>query len=125
MLSLPTARCWLARRGNLTPAALPVQARAGTGARGADATLLPGFSSRRALARPQTSHMPHTLDTLRPLRAYRLLRRLPRPRRCGRYAQAHAAWLALGPAPAPESSIKTPPTAGRALATYANYVCQL
>ena len=52
VLSLPTARCWLARGGNLTPAALPVQARAGTGARGADATLLPGFSSRRARSVP-------------------------------------------------------------------------
>ena len=38
VLSLPTARCWHAR------GALPVQARAGTGARGADVTSLVGIS---------------------------------------------------------------------------------
>ena len=38
VLSLPTARCWRAR------AALPVQARAGTGAQGADVTSLFGIS---------------------------------------------------------------------------------
>ena len=38
MLSLPTARCWRAR------GALPVQARAGTGAQGADVTSLVGTS---------------------------------------------------------------------------------
>ena len=38
VLSLPTARCWRAR------GALPVQARAGTGAQGADVTSLFGIS---------------------------------------------------------------------------------
>ena len=38
VLSLPTARCWRAR------GALPVQARAGTGAQGADVTSLVGTS---------------------------------------------------------------------------------
>ena len=42
MLSLPTARCWRAR------GALPVQARAGTGAQGADATSLFGISLWKA-----------------------------------------------------------------------------
>jgi len=40
VLSLPTARCWRAR------AALPVQARAGTGAQGADVTALFGISGQ-------------------------------------------------------------------------------
>ena len=47
-LSLPTARCRRARAGLAFVAAHPVLARAGTGAFGADTTLLPGVSSRRS-----------------------------------------------------------------------------
>ena len=47
-LSLPTARCRRARAGHAFVAAHPVLAHAGTGAQGADATLLPGVSSRRS-----------------------------------------------------------------------------
>ena len=48
VLSLPAARCRRPRVGRASVAARPVQARAGTGAQGADATLLPGVSSRRS-----------------------------------------------------------------------------
>ena len=93
--------------------ARPVQARAGTGAQGAAATFLVGISSSRRArsvgapaplprpAQPYPRPYPRPpLDALRPLRACRLLRVLPRPRRLGRHAQAHAARLALRPAPA-------------------------
>ena len=57
VLSLPTARCWRAR------AALPVQARAGTGAQGADVTSLFGiscqlFSSHGSIGAPTSSSLP-------------------------------------------------------------------
>ena len=58
VLSLPTARCWRAR------GALPVQARAGTGAQGADVTSLVGtscqlFSSHaRSIGAPTSTSLP-------------------------------------------------------------------
>ena len=57
VLSLPTARCWRAR------GVLPVQARAGTGAQGADVTSLFGiscqlFSSHGSIGAPTSSSLP-------------------------------------------------------------------
>ena len=71
--------------------ALPVQARAGTGALGADATSLVGISSSRR-ARSVGAPVPSPL-----ICPARLLRLLPHPRRCGRHTQAHATRLALAP----------------------------
>ena len=108
-----------AEPGLASVAARPVQAHAGTGAQGADATLLPGVSSRRSRSvrpdcRPLTSHMPHTPLTrialfvqvaccgvsppaaLRPARAGTRRAARPRPRPCTQ------------PPPSPQRAIPLP-----------------
>ena len=128
VLSLPAARCRRPRVGRASVAARPVQARAGTGAQGADATLLPGVSSRRSRSvRPdRTSHMPHTPLTrialfvqvaccgvsppaaLRPARAGTRRAARPRPRPC---APSHPLPLS-GPSLCRPSPYPPQPSAG-------------
>ena len=61
VLSLPTARCWRAR------GALPVQARAGTGAQGADVTSLVGTSCQLFSSHARRSVRPPPLACPAPL----------------------------------------------------------
>ena len=104
VLTRPAARCRRSRVGRASVAARPVQARAGTGAQGADVTLLPGVSSRRSRSvRPDRRPLTCLTHPRRapPFSSRSLAAASPRPRRCGRHAQARAARLAFGPAPAP------------------------